>query len=224
MTNVVDSRSWVVVDCETFGIGADNVIISIGALRLDPMIFVQEWDLMQPLSQSFALIKQHATIFKVQVPLLPSIVEGINIDKEVVKWWLKQDQELLLDNIVLCGDLKKPFMEFAEFIQETPKLSGRPPFIWANSPVFDLNMLRSYYKTLKLEAPFLYWDEQDVRTIRAFFSLFGLKAPEKDKQVYRVHDPVEDCLYEATIVMNAFKLMTNLSEAVSIMTSRKSTV
>ncbi|EFB8330494.1 TPA: 3'-5' exoribonuclease [Escherichia coli] len=138
------SRVWyhLMIDLETMGKNPDAPIISIGAIFFDP----QTGDMGPEFSKTIDL----------------DTAGGV-IDRDTIKWWLKQSREaqsaLLTDEIPLDDAL----LQLREFIDEN---SGEFFVqVWGNGANFDNVILRRSYERQGIPCPWRYCNDRDVRTI-----------------------------------------------------------
>ena len=130
------------IDLETLGTRPNSVILSIGAVAFDEDKIHDE--------------------FYVNVDLETSLPLGFEIDPSTVYWWLKQDKtagELLDKNKF---SIRWSINQLSEFIDKHD-----PNEIWANSPSFDLVMLKNAYGKVGRHVDWNFWVERDFRTFMA---------------------------------------------------------
>lgn len=130
------------IDLETMGKNPDAPIISIGAIFFDP----QTGDMGPEFSKTIDL----------------KTAGGV-IDRDTIKWWLKQSREaqsaILTDEIPLDDAL----LQLREFIDEN---SGEFFIqVWGNGANFDNVILRRSYERQGIPCPWRYCNDRDVRTI-----------------------------------------------------------
>ncbi|MCN3045594.1 3'-5' exoribonuclease, partial [Escherichia coli] len=138
------SRLWhhLMIDLETMGKNPDAPIISIGAIFFDP----QTGDMGPEFSKTIDL----------------ETAGGV-IDRDTIKWWLKQSREaqsaIMTDEIPLDDAL----LQLREFIDEN---SGEFFVqVWGNGANFDNTILRRSYERQGIPCPWRYYNDRDVRTI-----------------------------------------------------------
>ncbi|HFL4380267.1 TPA: 3'-5' exoribonuclease, partial [Escherichia coli] len=142
--NTSTSRLWhhLMIDLETMGKNPDAPIISIGAIFFDP----QTGDMGPEFSKTIDL----------------ETAGGV-IDRDTIKWWLKQSREaqsaIMTDEIPLDDAL----LQLREFIDEN---SGEFFVqVWGNGANFDNTILRRSYERQGIPCPWRYYNDRDVRTI-----------------------------------------------------------
>ncbi|EFN8179793.1 exonuclease, partial [Escherichia coli] len=138
------SRVWyhLMIDLETMGKNPDAPIISIGAIFFDP----QTGDMGPEFSKTIDL----------------ETAGGV-IDRDTIKWWLKQSREaqsaIMTDEIPLDDAL----LQLREFIDEN---SGEFFVqVWGNGANFDNTILCRSYERQGIPCPWRYYNDRDVRTI-----------------------------------------------------------
>ncbi|MBN6398348.1 3'-5' exoribonuclease [Escherichia coli] len=142
ITSTSRTCGHLMIDLETMGKNPDAPIISIGAIFFDP----QTGDMGPEFSKTIDL----------------ETAGGV-IDRDTIKWWLKQSREaqsaILTDEIPLDDAL----LQLREFIDEN---SGEFFVrVWGNGASFDNVILRRSYERQGIPCPWRYYNDRDVRTI-----------------------------------------------------------
>ncbi|WP_407861633.1 3'-5' exoribonuclease domain-containing protein [Escherichia coli] len=142
ITSTSRTCDHLMIDLETMGKNPDAPIISIGAIFFDP----QTGDMGPEFSKTIDL----------------ETAGGV-IDRDTIKWWLKQSREaqsaILTDEIPLDDAL----LQLREFIDEN---SGEFFVrVWGNGANFDNVILRRSYERQGIPCPWRYCNDRDVRTI-----------------------------------------------------------
>ncbi|EGI4219159.1 exonuclease [Escherichia coli] len=142
LTSTSRAGIHLMIDLETMGKNPDAPIISIGAIFFDP----QTGDMGPEFSKTIDL----------------DTAGGV-IDRDVIKWWLKQSREaqsaIMTDEIPLDDAL----LQLREFIDEN---SGEFFVqVWGNGANFDNVILRRSYERQGIPCPWRYCNDRDVRTI-----------------------------------------------------------
>ncbi|WP_407903821.1 3'-5' exoribonuclease domain-containing protein [Escherichia coli] len=142
ITSTSRTCDHLMIDLETMGKNPDAPIISIGAIFFDP----QTGDMGPEFSKTIDL----------------ETAGGV-IDRDTIKWWLKQSREaqsaILTDEIPLDDAL----LQLREFIDENS--SEFFVRVWGNGVSFDNVILRRSYERQGLPCPWRYCNDRDVRTI-----------------------------------------------------------
>ena len=157
------------IDLETLGTKPNSAILSIGAVYFDKDGLGDE--------------------FYVNVDLQDSIANGFDIDASTVYWWLSQSSEA---GKVLNKDkhsVEYCLNELCLFIIN----SGVK--VWANSPSFDLVMLKNHFDKFGFETPWNFWDELDFRTFCATHEVERVKPTT-------AHNALEDAKAQAQTIIN----------------------
>ncbi|EFK9287952.1 exonuclease, partial [Escherichia coli] len=142
ITSTSRTCDHLMIDLETMGKNPDAPIISIGAIFFDP----QTGDMGPEFSKTIDL----------------ETAGGV-IDRDTIKWWLKQSREaqsaIMTDEIPLDDAL----LQLREFIDEN---SGEFFVqVWGNGANFDNTILRRSYERQGIPCPWRYYNDRDVRTI-----------------------------------------------------------
>ncbi|MDZ4919105.1 exonuclease [Escherichia coli] len=173
------SRMWdhLMIDLETMGKNPDAPIASIGAVFFDP----QTGETGPEFSKTIAL----------------ETAGGV-IDRDTIKWWLKQSREaqsaILTDEIPLDDAL----LQFREFIDEN---SGEFFVqVWGNGANFDNVILRRSYERQEIPCPWRYTNDRDVRTMVALGLVMDFDARNVITFEGERHNALHDARYQAKYV------------------------
>ncbi|MDF8961153.1 3'-5' exoribonuclease, partial [Escherichia coli] len=165
------------IDLETMGKNPDAPIISIGAIFFDP----QTGDMGPEFSKTIDL----------------DTAGGV-IDRDVIKWWLKQSREaqsaIMTDEIPLDDAL----LQLREFIDEN---SGEFFVqVWGNGANFDNVILRRSYERQGIPCPWRYCNDRDVRTIVELGKAIDFDARTAIPFEGGRHNALDDARYQAKYV------------------------
>ncbi|HGF1868490.1 TPA: 3'-5' exoribonuclease, partial [Escherichia coli] len=120
------------------------------------------------------------------------------IDRDTIKWWLKQSREaqsaILTDEIPLDDAL----LQLREFINEN---SGEFFVqVWGNGANFDNVILRRSYERQEIPCPWRYTNDRDVRTIVALGLVMDFDARSVITFEGERHNALHDARYQAKYV------------------------
>ena len=173
------SRLWhhLMIDLETMGKNPDAPIISIDAIFFDP----QTGDMGPEFSKTIDL----------------ETAGGV-IDRDTIKWWLKQSREaqsaIMTDEIPLDDAL----LQLREFIDEN---SGEFFVqVWGNGANFDNTILRRSYERQGIPCPWRYYNDRDVRTIVELGKAIDFDARTATPFEGERHNALDDARYQAKYV------------------------
>ncbi len=173
------SRVWhhLMIDLETMGKNPDAPIISIGAIFFDP----QTRDMGPEFSKTIDL----------------ETAGGV-IDRDTIKWWLKQSREaqsaIMTDEIPLDDAL----LQLREFIDEN---SGEFFVqVWGKGANFDNTILRRSYERQGIPCPWRYYNDRDVRTIVELGEAIDFDARTAIPFEGERHNALDDARYQAKYV------------------------
>lgn len=177
ITSTSRTCDHLMIDLETMGKNPDAPIISIGAIFFDP----QTGDMGPEFSKTIDL----------------ETTGGI-IDRDTIKWWLKQSREaqsaLLTDEIPLDDAL----LQLREFIDEN---SGEFFVqVWGNGANFDNVILRRSYERQGIPCPWRYYNDRDVRTIVELGKAIDFDARTAIPFEGERHNALDDARHQAKYV------------------------
>lgn len=174
------------IDIETFGKNPNSVIVSIGAVAFD--------------IETGKTGKE----FKLNVSAEDCVKNGLEIDVDTFEWWLKQSkeaQESLLSDELPRQYLNVAILSFIGFISENFDTDNLK--VWANSPSFDLVILKNAFRKLDIRPVWEYYNERDCRT------LVQLLPGIKEKVVFNgvKHSVIDDCKYQIKYCSEIYKTL-----------------
>ena len=177
ITSTSRTCDHLMLDLETMGKNPDAPIISIGAIFFDP----QTGDMGPEFSKTIDL----------------ETAGGV-IDRDTIKWWLKQSREaqsaIMTDEIPLDDAL----LQLREFIDEN---SGEFFVqVWGNGANFDNTILRRSYERQGIPCPWRYYNDRDVRTIVELGKAIDFDARTATPFEGERHNALDDARYQAKYV------------------------
>ncbi|ELX0280224.1 3'-5' exoribonuclease, partial [Escherichia coli] len=190
LTSTSRAGIHLMIDLETMGKNPDAPIISIGAIFFDP----QTGDMGPEFSKTIDL----------------DTAGGV-IDRDVIKWWLKQSREaqsaIMTDEIPLDDAL----LQLREFIDEN---SGEFFVqVWGNGANFDNTILRRSYERQGIPCPWRYSNDRDVRTIVELGKAVDFDARTAIPFEGERHNALDDARYQAKYVSTIWqKLLPNQAD------------
>ena len=190
LTSTSRAGIHLMIDLETMGKNPDAPIISIGAIFFDP----QTGDMGPEFSKTIDL----------------DTAGGV-IDRDVIKWWLKQSREaqsaIMTDEIPLDDAL----LQLREFIDEN---SGEFFVqVWGNGANFDNTILRRSYERQGIPCPWRYCNDRDVRTIVELGKAVDFDARTAIPFEGERHNALDDARYQAKYVSAIWqKLIPNQAD------------
>ncbi|MEN8477172.1 3'-5' exoribonuclease [Escherichia coli] len=177
ITSTSRTCGHLMIDLETMGKNPDAPIISIGAIFFDP----QTGDMGPEFSKTIDL----------------ETAGGV-IDRDTIKWWLKQSREaqsaIMTDEIPLDDAL----LQLRKFIDEN---SGEFFVqVWGNGANFDNTILRRSYERQGIPCPWRYYNDRDVRTIVELGKAIDFDARTAIPFEGERHNALDDARYQAKYV------------------------
>lgn len=166
----------IMIDLETLGTKHDAIILSIGAVRFDPLN-------AQDLTDCF------------YVPVDPVSCEqyGLKADATTVMWWLGEKQSAARAQMVLeeRTDLGSALEGFAMWYGTEPQP------VWGNGATFDNVILRTAYERAGLACPWAFFHDRCYRTMK---SLTLIPAQRHGMHHNALHDAITQARHLCEIV------------------------
>lgn len=173
----------VMVDLETMGLGADALVLSIGAVEIDSEARLDN---------------------KFYIEINPNTHPG-NIEIETMKFWMKQAFD---GNPCPCEgiiSLEDTLLNFIRWL-DTLTTSNTDTFeIWTNGTDFDIPKLYYAFDEVGQEIP---WKYNAVRDARTIYKLFGSKELEPAKNEDK-HNALSDAIWQAKYLAHIFDDLAN---------------
>lgn len=180
----------IMVDLETLGLAAGNVVVSIGLCSFD-----ENGDIYGEMD--------------LRIDIADAQKCGLTIDASTVKWWMKQSHSAQRATFVddeFALTLKGALYKTIDFFSATP---GGIDGVWANSPSMDLVLLGHCFKLCGIPKPWIYKQERDCRTI------FELTQIERTLPVI-AHSALEDAKAQARDTARALRVLKGKIDAARI--------
>lgn len=169
------------LDIETLGTDPGCQILSIGAVRFDP--FNQRVD-DEP-GQTF-YIEINRNSYDEHWP------GQFHQSPETLAWWATQPTPPPDGDFTVLEALRL----FFDWLDR-----GITRRLWANSPGFDVGILKKACQITNLRWPIEYWKERDVRT------LVSLAAPDPERRFVNTHNALDDAINQAHLVCHCYHLL-----------------
>jgi hypothetical protein len=160
------------IDLETLDVTDSAVVVSLGAQFFD----IASGGYPEPAAISSAFD------FQKQIDL------GRTVSASTIKWWMTQGNAARSETF---NATQYPFQDIALLVTDMMN-EYNTTRVWGNGAGFDLNILRSLYRTHGLEFPFRYSADMDLRTLRMLAG--NPKYPTK--QSFVAHAALDDARYQ----------------------------
>jgi len=170
------------VDIETLGTAATSKVLSLGACCDDKTLYVE------------VDVSQYQGRF--------------TEDKSTLEWWEQQggfQHTLPPDEMVTPAHMVRALGAFILDVVGDPDADFE---VWANSPSFDLAILRHHCRQFAIPVPWMFWQERDVRTINALAKRLRLASKEKAP-----HNALADAQLQERLVKRIYTQLINLQQA-----------
>jgi hypothetical protein len=166
------------IDIETMDNAPTAAILSIGAARFDPGL-----GLIGP-------------TFHQRTSLDDCIALGLTVSASTIAWWMQQADTARHSAFTDPLPLALVLRNLSSFLQPDDK-------VWANSPAFDLVILRNAYKAIGSDAP---WSYRVERCTRTAYDLAGVDLDGFRQGTY--HDAIDDAVSQARAVIEAYRCIS----------------
>ena len=173
-------ESHVMVAIETASASSDAALISIAAVEFNPND------------------RGAGNNFYEVVSLASSINAGGTMSPETIKWWMKQNPEVSQEcwNNPNESDLESVLIDFNSWLSEFKDL-----VLWANPPSFDITIIESAMRRLKMKPCWYSSRLMDLRTLRILAwgidrkkeAWEGDAIPDKKMQHNALYDATRQC-------------------------------
>lgn len=176
----------IMIDIETLSTEPNAAIASIGAV-------------------AFEFSKGVVDEFYQKIDITDSIKTGGAIDGDTLKWIFNQSSEMIAEISSGQTTVKNALNSLFDWVQ-----SFDTYVMWANSPSFDLTIIRSAALRNEIDVPWMFWHERDYRTFISYASEFGFQRKYTSGHVS--HNALEDSHNQAHELINAYKYMQDLKD------------
>lgn len=189
MTAPERAANHIMIDLETIGTRPGSAILTIGAVRFDPVAA----DFINPQDDEILLSLPTETAFYRRIERDSCARLGLTEDADTLSWWSRQAPEARCE--AFDAD---PRHGIAEVMTEFAGWCGRDPFPWSHGASFDVVLCEAVFGRLGLRAPWKFWNVRDTRTIYAFTGI----APARDRNH---HHALSDAAAQASAVQRAYR-------------------
>lgn len=121
------------------------------------------------------------------------------IEPQTLLWWLRQGEAARASALDQANAVS-----LAGAIREVAEVLAGARTLWANSPNFDIRLLRQAYERTGATWPFSFRIERDLRTLAA---LPGAKDVRPPRDPEKEHIAVEDARHQADWVVAIYKML-----------------
>jgi hypothetical protein len=178
----------IMLDLETMSSKPDAPIVAIGAVFFEPST------------------GEIGAAFEEIIDLRSSSQYG-KIEADTVLWWLKQStaaRDVISQKN--ASNLIDGLIEFSDWVGQIENPKDR--IIWGNGSGFDNVILRSAYERLGITAPWMHYNDRDVRTIVDLGrTLLGFD-PKKDMPFTgERHNAMDDAIHQAKYVSAIYQAL-----------------
>lgn len=169
------------VDCETFGVVADAVILSLGAVKFD-----RDSDEIED------------AVFYRSISIESNLDFKRRVQESTVIWWMKQSPAAQAVFHEPKVGLEQALCEFSDWV------GGREYRMWSNGADFDLPMLAHAFTQATIPVPWGFWNSRCVRTYKDLPGAKKVVVPRTGIH----HNALHDAIYQAKLVQAIQKTLT----------------
>lgn len=167
----------IMIDIETLGTDPNSVTLAIAAVEFDKA-------------------GRMGRFFYRKIELQSALNLGLQIDQQTLIWWSTQKPVLFKELFDDAQPLESVMQLFVKWFNPEIKT------VWANSPSFDLVIIKNILKKLDLPVPWKYHSERDFRTLKYLFKETVAEVPKPEN----AHNALADCEYQINCVSRVLKL------------------
>lgn len=189
--NNFNNNLHIMVDLETLGVSTDSIITQLSAVRFN------------------AYTGETLDKFDIHIDIQNSLDCGFQVTASTILWWMQQSDEA---RVGLVSPKSEPvsvataLTEFSTWMITQFREDLGKVRMWGNGATFDLNILKTYYEKLKLEYPWKFYNERDVRTIVDIKP--EVKALFKGEFIGVQHDGIADCNHQIKYLSKIVRSIT----------------
>jgi len=190
-------NAHVMLDIETLGTLPDSAVTAIAAMQFNPYAGDPGYDRALNWNP-----------WCTGIDLFDSLMQGLVIYEETVKFWRKVDPEVrdfqrqVMRN---APPLREALLSFNAFITDVKRTTDMPVVVWSKSPQFDAAILRNAYRAVDLEPAWGFRNDEDVRALYRLGKINELDdVPDMLKRKWRKHAVTSDVCQQAYLVSLAF--------------------
>lgn len=184
----------VMIDIETLGTTNDSVILQIGAV-------------------GFAVGGMDLDGFFADVSVKEQVTIGRKVCGDTLAWWLDATTSNARQAVFTRNDsdmlsFSESLIQLNKYIEKCligdTKNNTPNDRVWANSPTFDLAIIRNAMKTCGITPAWKYWQEADVRTIKVVDGIInGTEHKATPKMMEGIdHSAFDDAKNQAMFITN----------------------
>jgi hypothetical protein len=171
----------VMIDLETLATSTDAAILTIGAVKFDPM----GMDIEEPAMDSFYVRVDQDSCDQL----------GLRVMDDTVAWWANQSKEAQDEAFGTEGRI-----HIRDAFDQLYKFCWGAKRVWSNGSVFDIMICEHVFRKLDKANPWQFWQVRDVRT------LFDIGIDPKRPPVL-AHHALQDAWNQAVGVQNVYNTL-----------------
>ncbi len=190
------------IDIETLGLGPASVILSVGAVRFDPMHAPGVFTARDEAHADGSVSLVPDTFYTLVEPVEQQTRYGLQVEAGTAMWWLGDDVPAAARAEFLTKN--KPGLEvmLAELAGWLALGGGTDVPIWSNGSM-DINVLTTAYQVGGYGKP--PWKYDAVRDYRTIAQEFGHHLQDNEWQDTKQHNALADACAQATNLQRIYR-------------------
>lgn len=179
------AKTSIMIDLETLSTKTNATILTIGAVKFDPLANEN--------------VKKEFDKLYIKIDLDSCDKLGLDVSESTLEWWAKQSEEAKAEAFSEGGRV-----DIREAFQQLRKFCFGATHVWSNGAAFDVVICETIFDKLGIAPPWNFWQVRDVRTI------FDLGIDPKRPKV-TAHNALEDAIAQAICVQNVYRVLSSAS-------------
>lgn len=136
------------------------------------------------------------------IDVLPQIMAGRTMEKSTQEFWMGREKKIWERSANDVFSVETFFLELSEIVDE-----WKPRTFWANSPSFDMVILRSLAKDFDVDLPWDFRQDMDMRTLKQMFRMLGHHFEPTENS----HNALDDTISQASMTARMMKDLMELA-------------
>ena len=169
-------KNNVMWDIETLGTRANSIVLSIGAVKFDPLDTVGSFG-----EEFYAVLSIEDQQEKYRVS-----------DKSTISWWTRQPKEAQEHCFSICDSKRAPV---ADVLVDLSTFLMGDYVPWGNGSDFDNTIIADLFKCFGEEVPWDFWNNRCFRTLKSTFRHLVREPAFEGIKHHALHDAKHQARY-----------------------------
>ncbi len=196
--NKLDLTRHIMIDVETLDLSPTSAVLAIGAVRLHENLDLSIFDDIESNTRKVPqyFFMEHLNLYEILAN------KKLTSSQETLVFWKKH--ALMYNILAHCSAQFNPIIESLTKFNNWLNTFGNSnkQYIWANSPSFDLVILKNLYDIYNMKLEIDFRNERDCRTITAMTNTDKIEKPAKMIS----HNPIHDAVFQAIILKEQLRV------------------